>query len=138
MGLFLKIKFRSSRSQMFFKIAVLKDFVNFTGKHLWWSIFCESYRLSELQLFWKETLVKFTKFLRTPCVTEHRQCLLLTVSIFQPATFLNKRFQQRCFSVNLAKFLRTCFVITPPDDCFSGWLLCLSVNFEKFFRTPLL
>ena len=30
---------RSSRSQMFFKIDVLKNFANFTGKHLCWSLF---------------------------------------------------------------------------------------------------
>ena len=30
---------RSSRSQMFFKIGVLKNFANFTGKHLCWSLF---------------------------------------------------------------------------------------------------
>ena len=30
---------RSSRSQMFFKIDVIKNFVNFTGKHLCWSLF---------------------------------------------------------------------------------------------------
>ena len=31
--------FRSSRSQVFFKIGLLKNFANFTGKHLWWSPF---------------------------------------------------------------------------------------------------
>ena len=30
---------RSSRLQMFFKIGVLKSFSDFTGKHLWWSLF---------------------------------------------------------------------------------------------------
>ena len=29
---------RSSHSQMFFKIGVLKKFVNYTGKHLCWSL----------------------------------------------------------------------------------------------------
>ena len=36
------------------------------------------------------------------------------------------------FSVNFAKFLSISFDRTSLDDCF----LCLSVNFEKFFRTP--
>ena len=31
--------FRSSRSQMFFKIGVLEDLTIFTGKHLCWSLF---------------------------------------------------------------------------------------------------
>ena len=30
----MSVKYRSSRSQMFFKIAVLKKFAIFTGKHL--------------------------------------------------------------------------------------------------------
>ena len=34
------IKFsQKSRSQILFKIDVLKNFVNFTGKHLCWSLF---------------------------------------------------------------------------------------------------
>ena len=78
--------------------------------------------------------MKFAKFLRTPYFTEgHLQWLFLTVSGFQPATLLKKRFPQRCFSVNFAKFLRTSFDRAPPDDCF----LSISVNF-KFFRTSLL
>ena len=66
--------------------------------------------------------------------TDHLQWLLLTVSGFQPATLLKKRFRQRRFSVNFAKNLRTSFERTTPDDCF----LSLSMNFEKFSRTPLL
>ena len=31
--------YRSSRSQMLFEIDVLKNFSNFTGKHLCWSLF---------------------------------------------------------------------------------------------------
>ena len=41
---------RSSRSQMFFKISVLKNFTNFTEKHLFWSLFP-----SCLELYQKET-----------------------------------------------------------------------------------
>ena len=29
----------SSRLQMFFKIGILKNFANFTGKHVFWSLF---------------------------------------------------------------------------------------------------
>ena len=36
---------RSSHSQMFFKMGVLKNFANFTGKHLCWSIFLITKRL---------------------------------------------------------------------------------------------
>ena len=34
-----ELKFRSSRSQMFFKIGVLKNFAIVTGKHISWSLF---------------------------------------------------------------------------------------------------
>ena len=78
--------------------------------------------------------MKFPKFLRTPYFTEYLQWLFLTISGFQPATLLKKKFPQRCFSMKFAKFLRTSFDRTPPDDCF----ISLSVNFKKFFRTSLL
>ena len=71
-------------------------------------------------------------FLKTCFFTEHLQWLLLTVSGFQPATLLRKRRRERYLSINFAKFLGTS--LDSPDDCF----LCLSVNFEKFFRLPLL
>ena len=35
----LSLKFRNSRSQMFFKVGVLKNIANFTAKHLCWSLF---------------------------------------------------------------------------------------------------
>ena len=78
--------------------------------------------------------VKFAKFLRTPCFTDHLPWLLLTVSGFQSATLLRERPWQRCFSVNFAIFLRISFDRKPLDDCF----LCSFVSFEKFFRIPLL
>ena len=49
-------KWRSSRSQMFFKIAVLKNFAIFARKHLWWILFL-------INLFNKNTY--FEKHLRT-------------------------------------------------------------------------
>ena len=69
------------------------------------------------------------KFLRTTFLTDCLWWLLL-----QPATLLKKRFPQKSFSVNLAKFLRTSFDRALPDECF----LSLSVIFKKFFRTFLL
>ena len=69
-----------------------------------------------------------------PNFTEHFQGRLLTVSGFQLATLLKKRFWQRWFSGNFTKFLGISLDRTPSDDCF----LSLFVNFQKFFRTPLL
>ena len=60
--------------QIFFKIGVLKNFANSTGKHLCWSEACN---------FIKKRFqhgcfpVKFVKFLRTPFFTEHFRQLLL-------------------------------------------------------------
>ena len=66
--------------------------------------------------------------------TEHLQWLLQKVSGFQSATLLKNRLRQRCLPVSFAKFLRTYLDRTPPKDCF----LCLSMNFERFFRSPFL
>ena len=54
---------RSSRSQMFFIIGVLKNFAYFTGKH-------------------RCFLVKFAKFLRTPFFTEHLRWLPQSILLF--------------------------------------------------------
>ena len=53
---------RSSRSQMFFKIDVLKNFPNFTGKHQCWS--CRPQGLKK-RLQHRCFPVKFARFLRT-------------------------------------------------------------------------
>ena len=71
------IKFRSSPSQMFFKKGVLKNFVNFSGKHLCWSLFFNIVAGIQTCYFIKKRLqhrcfpVKFAKFLRIVFFTEH-------------------------------------------------------------------
>ena len=57
--------YRSSRSQMFFKMGVLKNFSNFTGP---------ATLLKRLQH--RRFPVKFAKFVRTPFFTEHLRWLL--------------------------------------------------------------
>ena len=63
---------RSSRSQMFFKIGVLKHFSNFTEKQLCWSLFLiKLHARGSANLLKRESNttvfpVKFTKFLRAP------------------------------------------------------------------------
>ena len=76
--------FRNSHSQMFFKVGVLKNFANFTGKHLCWSLFLISLQdfrpacnFIKKRLLHRCFPVKFGKFLRTPIFTEHLQWLLL-------------------------------------------------------------
>ena len=53
------------QKQLFFKIGVRKNFVNFTRKHLFWSLQHRCFP------------VKFAKFLRTPFFIEHLGWLLL-------------------------------------------------------------
>ena len=74
--------FRSSHSQLFIKIGVLKSFSNFTGKHLCWSLFLKSLQAEGLQIYLKSLQhmcfpVKFVKFLRTHFFTEHLRWLPL-------------------------------------------------------------
>ena len=72
--------------------------------------------------------MKLAKILRTLYFTERLQWLLLTVSGFHPATLLKKRFPQKCFSVNFAKFLRTFFDRAIPDDCFLSFRCATSTQ----------
>ena len=117
---------------------------NFTGKHVYTSLLWLSCR-HQISNFIKKRLqhrlfpVKFAKFLRAPCFTEHLQWLLLKVSGFQPATLLKKRLRNRCFAVNLAKFLRTSFLLTEhlrmTASCVYLWILRrFSEHF--FYRVP--
>ena len=76
-------KDRSSRSQMFFKIGVVKHLRNFTEKYLCWeSLFKKAASLMACKLYLIETPhrcfhVKFRKFLWTPFFTERLWWLLL-------------------------------------------------------------
>ena len=45
---------RNRRSQMIFKVGVLKNFSNFTGKHLCWSLFLHAWRFLHW-VFYKKT-----------------------------------------------------------------------------------
>ena len=91
----------SSRSHMFFEIVVLKNFVNFTGKHLCWSLFLTQF---------------FTNFIKnTPTqVFSCEICKNFKNTFFLQNTssgcFCQKRLQCRCLPVELAKFLSTLFM----------------------------
>ena len=65
----------NSRSQMFSKAGVLKNFAIFAGKNLCWSFF----------------LIEFQDW--------------------RPTFLFKKRLERRCFSVNIAKFLRAAFLL---------------------------
>ena len=69
--------FRSSRSEVFFKKGVFKNFAKFTGKHLCQSLFVNKISglrpatLLKKKLWHKSFPVNFMKFLRTPFFIEH-------------------------------------------------------------------
>ena len=156
--------FRSRRSQMFFKIVVFKV-CKFLRKapvlessliklqalktatllkrdsntgYLSWILWIAQKHLFCVEDVWtagSETpvrLFKNTFFNRTFPVAASDSFR------FPPAALLKKGLQQRRFSVRFAKFLRTSFYRTPPDDCF----LCLPVILRSFsdhlfYRAPL-
>ena len=68
---------------MFFKIGVLKDFANYTGKHLCWSLIgLQASNFIKNRLQHRCFRLKFGKFLRTPFFTKHIQWHLLQVKSF--------------------------------------------------------
>ena len=68
---------RSSHSQMIFKIGVLKNFANFTGKHLSWSLF--SIKLTPTQLFSSE----YCEIFKNSFFTQHLWRLFLLMIIIR-------------------------------------------------------
>ena len=85
--------------QMYFKMGVLKNFANFTGKHLCWSLFLikvltNFIKNSPTQVFSCEMWKNF----KNTFSTEHLH-----------GCFCQKRLQDRCLPVKFAKFLRTPF-----------------------------
>ena len=88
---------RSSRLRMFFKVGVLKNLVNFTGKNPCVGISFikkEPATLLKKRLQHRYFSVKFAKLLRTPFFTEPLRWLLLTlIKTFKVPGNLNKNFQ---------------------------------------------
>ena len=69
--LLITTKYRSSHSQMFYKIGVLKNFTKFIGKHLCWSHFLIKLQAPKVCNFIKRPLyrcfpVNFVEFFKTP------------------------------------------------------------------------
>ena len=74
--------YRTSRLEVFRKKGVLKNFANFTEKHLCQSLgleLCQAspYNLLKKRPWYRRFSVKFAKFLRTPFFIEHLRWLLL-------------------------------------------------------------
>ena len=87
-----------SRSQRFFKCS--KNFPNFTGEHLCWSLFKKVAGLKlcnivKTRLQHRCFPVKFAKSLRTPLFTEHLWWRLLVIISLTPDSlaWVNRRFR---------------------------------------------
>ena len=93
----------------FYKKDILKNFAKFTGKHLCLSLFFR--KVAGLRLWHRYFPANFSKFLRTPFVTEHLRWLLLKTTVNQPIfreklvdlqlyysrTFSQEVFKHMCF-----------------------------------------
>ena len=85
---FLIKLFRSSRPEVFCEKGVLKNFAEFTGKHLCQSLYFNNVGGLRPATFLKKRLwhrcfsVNFAKLLKTPFFTEHLWWLLLVVDSF--------------------------------------------------------
>ena len=89
---------RSSRSQMFFKIAVLKIFAIFTGKHLCWSLFLiklQPWRPTTLLLIDSNTGV-FLPILQI-FYMEHLWWLLVKVAVMKNSCSEKQLFRKKLF-----------------------------------------
>ena len=138
--------FRSSRSQMFFKIGVLKKFATFTGKHLCWPL---------QAFFYRTPTVAASGFSRQQILFFFFWYLLLTVApAFFPNSFENMSGNFRSSHWNSLKkgVLRNFANFTGKQLCWSLFLIelqplglqlykkrlqhrCFPVEFTKFLRT---
>ena len=109
-------KYRSSRLEVFCTKGVLRNFEKFTGKHL-----CQILLFNKVaglrtvtllkKRFWYRCFpVNFSKFLKTPSITEHLRWLLLkkTVNqlIFREELVGLQLYYSRTFSQEVFKHLR--------------------------------
>ena len=110
-------KYRSSRLEVICRKRILRNFKKFTGKHL-----CQSFLFNKVaglrtvtllkKRFWYRCFpVNFSKFLKTPSITEHLRWLLLKtpvnqlifreelvdLQLYYSRTFSQEVFKHMCF-----------------------------------------
>ena len=110
-------KYRNSRLEVFCRKGVLRNFEKLTGKHLYQSLLFNKVaglRTATLlkKRFWYRCFpVNFSKFLKTPSITEHRRRLLLKthvnqlifgeklvdLQLYYSRTFSQEVFKHMCF-----------------------------------------
>ena len=82
-------KYRSSRLEVFCRKDVLRNFEKFTGKHLCQGLLCNnvaglrSVTLLKKRFWYRCFPVSFSKFLKTPFITEQLRWLLLETPVNQ-------------------------------------------------------
>ena len=108
---FIKNRCRSSRSQMFFKVDVFKNFAIFTGKHLCWSLF-----LIKLQAF-RCFPVNIAKFLRVAFLQNICFCRCSVLHYIFIKTLLN-----------ILQLYIAFFVLTPKITLIRFRSLCHSLS----------
>ena len=91
--------FRSSRSQISLKLGVLKILAIFTGRHLFWSLFLIMLQALSITL---------------GNIREPSGFLMFSAGIHRALNLVKIRFQHMCFSVSIAKMLRTIFIYRTP------------------------
>ena len=107
------IQNKSSRLNMFFKIGVLKNFANFAGKHLCWSLFLVKFlnnfiKGSPTQVFFCEIWKKF----KNTFSTEHLKWLLLS-----------KETPAQVFTCEICEIFKNIFFYRTPPVAASEWTL---------------
>ena len=110
-------KYRSSRLEVICRKRILRNFKKFTGKHL-----CQSFLFNKVaglrtvtllkNRFWYRCFpVNFSKFLKTPSITEHLRWLLLKTPvnqlIFREELIDLQLYYSRIFSLEVFKHM--CF-----------------------------
>ena len=110
-------KYRSSRLEVFCRKDVLRNFEKFTGKQLCQSLFfnkvvgLRTVTLLKKRFWYRCFRVNFSKFLKTPSITEHLRWLLLKtpvnqlifteelvdLQLYYSRTFSQEVFKHMCF-----------------------------------------
>ena len=116
-------KYRSSHLEVFCRKGVLRNFKKFTGKHL-----CQSLLFNKVaglrtvtllkKRFWYRCFpVNFSKFLKTPSITEHLRWLLLKRPVNQLIfreelvdlqLYYSRTFAQEVFTLMCFKHFKAC------------------------------
>ena len=132
-------KYRSSRLEVFCRKGVLRNFERFTGKHLCQSLLfnkvagLRTVTLLKKRLWYRCFPVNFSKFLKTPSITEHLRWLVLKtpvnqlifreklvfLQLYYSRTFSQEVFKHMCFEHFKAR--KYCYRRTSANENVKKW-----------------